>query len=112
MTATDASTTIPHTAQVDDRRQRPDGTDDEESEERGRVTGPQHRPGQGDQHDDPCERRDPEREPVRVEHQREKLSMMLMTAGPMTATKSAGRMQKMSGIVILTGTCCAFSSAR
>jgi hypothetical protein len=38
--------------------------------------------------------------------------MMWMTAGPMTAMNSVGRMQKISGMVILTGTFCAFSSAR
>ena len=41
-----------------------------------------------------------------------KLSMMLSTAGPMTAMNRVGRMQKISGMVILTGTCWAFSSAR
>ncbi len=40
-----------------------------------------------------------------------KLSMMLIAAGPITAMKRQGRMQKISGMVILTGTCWAFSSA-
>ena len=38
--------------------------------------------------------------------------MMLMPAGPSTAMNRHGRMQKISGIRILTGTFCAFSSAR
>ena len=37
---------------------------------------------------------------------------MLIAAGPMTAMNRQGRMQKIRGMVILTGTCCAFSSAR
>ena len=38
--------------------------------------------------------------------------MMLSAAGPITAMNRQGRMKKISGIVILTGTCWAFSSAR
>ena len=38
--------------------------------------------------------------------------MIEMAAGPMTAMKRQGRMQKISGTVIFTGTCCAFCSAR
>ena len=38
--------------------------------------------------------------------------MMWMTAGPITAMNRQGRMQKISGTVILTGTFCACSSAR
>ena len=38
--------------------------------------------------------------------------MIWMAAGPMMTMNSDGRMQKISGIVILTGTCWAFSSAR
>ena len=40
------------------------------------------------------------------------LSMMLIAAGPITAMNKAGRMQKISGTVILTGTCWALVSAR
>lgn len=40
-----------------------------------------------------------------------KLCIMLIAAGPMTAMNSVGRMQKISGMVIFTGTCWAFSSA-
>ena len=39
-------------------------------------------------------------------------SRMLSTAGPMTAMNKVGRMQKIRGMVIFTGTCCAFCSAR
>ena len=41
-----------------------------------------------------------------------KESMMWMTAGPITAMNRHGRMQKISGMVIFTGTFWAFSSAR
>ena len=50
--------------------------------------------------------------PARPDHLAAKLSMMLIAAGPMTAMNRQGRMQKISGMVILTGTCWAFSSAR
>ena len=88
--------------------------DGDQRDQRRGVLGPQHRAEQRDQHEGPrarqlsrtCWRSRPQRAHLL------KLSMMLSTAGPMTAMNRVGRMQKISGMVIFTGTCWAFSSAR
>ena len=96
--------------------QQPAGAQGGQGDDGGDLLVPQDRPTEREQHEAARGGRDAEVRGVphgrQVRDVAQKLSMMLMTAGPMTATKRQGRMQKMSGTVILTGTCWAFSSAR